>query len=124
MCSAMNQFEQIKEEVLLLVYSARYQRQRPHEVEKILSKKLGVSLFIVKEALEDLVEQGELVFTYRDPCSYIEVPSAGGIRGVHSMKVVVDENGEPWICEAGVDPSQNLAEQGGWRHKKMVFTRR
>ena len=120
----MNQFDQIKEEVLFLVSSAKYQRMRPHEVEKNLSKKLGVSLFMVKEALEDLVEQRELVFTYRDPSSYVEVPSAGGLPGAHPMKVVMDDNGEPWICEADVDPSQNLAEQGGWRYKKMAYSRR
>jgi hypothetical protein len=41
---------------------------------KALHSKLGVHSFTVQEALKDLVKEGAVVFTYRDPCSYLEYP--------------------------------------------------
>jgi len=35
-------------------------------------------LFTTQQALNDLVREGELVFTYRDPCSYVEMPESVG----------------------------------------------
>jgi hypothetical protein len=43
-----------------------------------LSHKLGISSFVVNEAIEELVEAGELVYTYRDPDSYVEILLATG----------------------------------------------
>jgi len=31
------------------------------------------------------------------------------------MKVVVDGEGSPWICDCDVDPSKDLAAQGCWQ---------
>ncbi len=39
------------------------------------------------------------------------------------MKVVVDEEGSPWLCDDDVDPHRNLASQGCWRCGDMAFTR-
>jgi hypothetical protein len=34
------------------------------------------------------------------------------------MKVVVDGQGSPWICDCDVDPSKDLAAQGCWQLKE------
>jgi DNA-binding GntR family transcriptional regulator len=70
-----NEFERLKDEILALVSAAPGQRLRPHEVEKGLAHKLGVSLYTVQQAIRDLVEEGRLIFTYRDPTSYVEMPA-------------------------------------------------
>ena len=36
----------------------------------------------------------------------------------HPMKVVVDGEGSPWICDWEVDPSKDLAAQGCWQLKE------
>ena len=68
-------FQRLKDEVLALVSGAPNQRLRPHEVGKGLAHKLGVSMRTVQEAVKDLAKDGQLVFTYRDPTSYIEIPA-------------------------------------------------
>jgi hypothetical protein len=39
------------------------------------------------------------------------------------MRVVEDENGCRWLCDAGVDENKNLKEQGCWRCGDLAFTR-
>jgi len=39
------------------------------------------------------------------------------------MKVVVAEDGDTWLCDAKVDESRNLREQGCWRCGEIPFTR-
>ena len=39
------------------------------------------------------------------------------------MKVVVDRDGCRWLCDAGVDESRDLKEQGCWRCGDLAFTR-
>ena len=34
-----------------------------------------------------------------------------------SMKVLVDGEGNPWICDCEADPSRDLAEEGCWQHR-------
>ena len=72
----MNEFERIKETIIKLVINAGHQRLRPHEVEKTVEKELGSSIFTVQAAIKDLGDDRKLVFTYRDPCSYVEIPGA------------------------------------------------
>lgn len=119
----MNEFGQIKDEIMVQVIGASNHRVRPHEVEKSLSKRLGVSAFTVREAVKDLVEEGELTFTYRDPCSYVEIPPIEPHHAARPMEVVVDADGERWICDSGVDRSQDLAAQGCWSCGDLAFTR-
>jgi len=73
----MNQYRRLKEETLHLVSDASDQRLRPHEAARILSHTLGVSWWTVQQAFRDLVEEGELVYTYRDPTSFLERSSHG-----------------------------------------------
>jgi DNA-binding GntR family transcriptional regulator len=70
-----NELERLKDEIVALVSAAPNQRLRPHEMEKDLAHKLGISIFAVQEAVRALAEEGRLVFTYRDPCSYVEIPA-------------------------------------------------
>jgi hypothetical protein len=39
------------------------------------------------------------------------------------MKVVVADNGCTWLCDANVDESKDLDEQGCWRCAEVPFTR-
>jgi len=70
----MNRFEQIKAEIMEMVFNSEYHRLRPHEIEKSLFLKMDVHSYTAKEALEELIKEGVLVYTYRDPCSYVEYP--------------------------------------------------
>jgi len=111
--------DQLIGEIMVMVSGARDQRLRPHEIQKVLAVKYAVPLSSVKRALESLVEREKLVFTYRDPCSFVEIPCADVNSGVRSLKVVVDDDGESWICDADVDPSMDLPEMGCWRCKDL-----
>jgi len=39
------------------------------------------------------------------------------------MKVVMNGEGSPWICDCEVDPSKNLAAQGCWQLEEDGSTR-
>ena len=119
----MNEFEGIKDEIMVQMIGATNHRLRPHEVEKSLSERLGISAFTAREAVKGLVKEGELVFTYRDPCSYLEIPPVEAHHAARPMAVVTDAHGESWICDAGVDRSGDLAGQGCWACGDLPFTR-
>ena len=114
----MTQSEQIKNKIMDLVTATEDQRQRPHSVVMTVSSILEVPIFRVKKVLENLVKERKLVFTYRDPCSYVEMPFKDVSRGAPPTKVVVDGEGNPWICAQDVDPSEDLAAQGCWQLEK------
>jgi hypothetical protein len=111
----MTQSEQISKEIMEMVITSENQRQRPHSVVRTVSDNLGVPMFRVKEALEALLKERKLVFTYRDPCSFIELPLNDPARGSRPLRVVVDSKGNPWICPRDVNSSRDLAEQGCWQ---------
>ena len=114
----MSQSVQIKKRIMEMVITAENQRQRPYSVLRTVSDRMEVPMFRVKKALEDLLKARKLVFTYRDPCSFVEIPINDIPRGSRPMKVVVDGKGNPWICDHGVDPSKDLGEQGCWQLRK------
>lgn len=72
-----NDFDRLKEEIVALISAAPNQRLRPHEVGKGLAHKLEISRHTVREAIRTLTVEGRLVFTYRDPCSFVEVTPLG-----------------------------------------------
>jgi hypothetical protein len=111
----MTQSEQIRKKIMELVTAAEDQRQRPHSVVMTVSSDLEVPIFRVKKVLENLVKERKLIFTYRDPCSFVEMPLKDVSRGAPPMKVVVDDKGNPWICAHNVDPSKDLVAQGCWQ---------
>jgi len=71
----MDSLKLTKEQIMKMVSGAGNQRIRPFVLEKFLSKEMGVSIPAVKKALKDLIQEERLVFTYRDPCSYVEIPA-------------------------------------------------
>jgi DNA-binding GntR family transcriptional regulator len=73
----MNEYKSLKEEILRLVSEASDQRLRPHDLEKTFSRRPGLSTHTVQQAIRDLVEDGKLAYTYRDPASYIELAERG-----------------------------------------------
>ncbi len=70
----MNQFDHIKLEIMKMMRTATNRRLRPHEIEKALYRKMGIHYFTAQGALDDLVKEEKLVFTYWDPESFVEFP--------------------------------------------------
>jgi hypothetical protein len=118
----MNAHEETKERIMEAVWGAQNQRIRPIDLEKKLEQEHGLAPSTIKGELKELVDEGELVFTYRDPCSYVEIPVEENHHAARPMKVVADKSGEYWICDNQVDPSGNLLEQGCWRCGDLAFT--
>jgi hypothetical protein len=114
----MSQVKQIREKILEMVKAAKSQRLSPLEVIRHLSTEFGVSMFMVRGVLNDLIRERKLVFTYRDPCTYVEIPCQDWPSRSRPMKVLVDDQGDPWICDCDVDPSKDLAQQGCWQVKE------
>lgn len=119
----MTQLQQMEEAIMEQVTHADHNRIRPHQAEYAVAAKFGVTTHTVREAVYDLVEQGELVFAYHDPCHYLEIPTAETHHAARPMRVINDSEGEPWICDANVDPSGDLEGQGCWRCGDLAFTR-
>jgi hypothetical protein len=44
-------------------------------------------------------------------------------RAARPMKVVEDSDGCRWLCDADVDESEDLKDQGCWRCEELPFTR-
>lgn len=44
-------------------------------------------------------------------------------KAARPMKVVIDEDGCTWLCDAEIDESGDLKEQGCWNCKDVAFTR-
>jgi len=118
----MNASEEIRERIMKAVVGAPDQRLRPIDLGKQLHQEHGMAPSTVKDVVNELVDDGELVYTYRDPCSYVEIPVAESHHAARPMKVIPDKSGEYWICDANVDPSGDLAEQGCWRCGDLAFT--
>ena len=72
-----SEYQYVKTEILTSLSGVSDHRLRPHDLQRTLSHKLGVPMHTVRQAVHDLVADGKLVYTYRDPMSYIEI--AGGL---------------------------------------------
>jgi len=119
----MSQVKQIREKILEMVKANKNQRRSPYEVIRRLSTEFGVSMFMVRGALNDLIRERKLVFTYRDPFTYVEIPCQDWPSKSRPMKVLVDDQGGPWICDCDVDPSKDLAQQGCWQVREEDCSR-
>ncbi len=111
----MSQAEQIRKKILEVVIASEVQRQNPNEVIRSLSAEFKVAMYQVREALNDLIRERKLVCTYRGPFTYVEIPCKDRPNGSRPMRVIVDDKGDPWICDFDVDPSIDLAAQGCWQ---------
>ena len=119
----MSQSGQIRKKIMEVVTAAEDQRQRPHSLVMTVSSDLEVPIFRVKKVLENLLKERKLVFTYRDPCSFIELPLNDPARDSRPLKVVVDSKGNPWICPRDVNASRDLDEQGCWQVREEDISR-
>lgn len=70
----MDQPLQMRNHILDMIADAKEQRFRPIELKRILENKYQYSMFSVQKTLNDMVRNGDLIFTYRDPCNYVEIP--------------------------------------------------
>jgi hypothetical protein len=118
----MNAHEETKERIMEAVWNAENQRMRPIDLEKKLEHEHGLTLWWIKDAVNELVDEGQLVYTYRDPCSYVEIPIEEGHHAARPMKVIPDKRGEYWICDNDADPTGDLAKEGCWRCGDLAFT--
>jgi hypothetical protein len=118
----MNAREETRERILEAVWEAPNQRIRPVNLEKKLEHEHGLALSAIKDVLKELVDEGELVLTYRDPCSYVEIPFEESHHAARPMKVIPNKSGEYFICDDDADPSGDLLEQGCWRCGDLPFT--
>lgn len=111
----MTQDDWIRNKILEMVKANKRQRQSPKEVIGSLCAELDVSMSLVRAALNDLVNERKLVFTYRGGYTYVEIPCTDLPSGSPRVKVVMDDKGNPWICDCDVDPYADLAAQGCWQ---------
>ncbi len=71
----MKLIDQIKERILQHVSGTPAGRIRPRDLDRSVSRETEASTAQVKQALNELMREEKLVFTYRDPCSYVEFPA-------------------------------------------------
>ena len=67
--------QEVVSRILSVVSSAPNKRIRPIDLERVLLDEGAPSKETIKEALSGLMLAGELVYTYRDPCSFVELPA-------------------------------------------------
>jgi hypothetical protein len=72
----MHTIGQLKSRVLDVVSKAPDRRIRPIDLERTILGEGESSKTVLKKALHALVEAKRLVYTYRDPCSFLELPTA------------------------------------------------
>ncbi len=121
-----NEYDVLKERIMELVANSKEQRLRPIHATQTITRERDASAFEVNAALKDLIEEGELVYSYRDPCSYVEIP-CNGCDGKHHaarpMHVVTDGSGNRWLCDANVEPGGYLPDGSCWECGSLNFTR-
>ena len=118
----MHGHELTKKWILDAVWEAQSQRIRPIELERIMGEEHDMGPRTVKIAVQDLIYDGELEFTYYDPCSYVAIAGSERHRAARPLKVIPDWNGEYFICDSNVDPNGDLEKQGGWRCGDLAFS--
>ena len=118
-------YEKIRNDIWDIVMHSEGMRVRPNELEKAVSHKYAVDRRAARGILKGLLDEETLVFSYRDPCSFIEIPHARPHKPARPMEIVRDKNGYCWLCDKGVDPKKDLGEQGCWQcgGLEMPFTR-
>lgn len=47
---------------------------------------------------------------------------AGAQQAARPMKVIVDDSGCPWLCDAKANPREDLKSQGCWRCSDVTIT--
>ncbi len=119
----MNDFQRAQVFIMAELAGAPAHRARPRDLEKRLSARLGLSPVVVRGAMRELVEDGELCYTYRDPDSFVELAPVQPHGPARPMKVVTDAQGNSWLCDADADPAIPPSAQGCWNCGELAFTR-
>jgi hypothetical protein len=117
---------QLRENLMQLVSSSPHQRVRPTDAKQTLGQETGISRIAINAVLKKLVDDGDLVYSYRDPCSYVEIPCngcEGGHRAARPMQVVADAEGNRWLCDDDADLGDGLPGQSCWECDGQSFTR-
>jgi hypothetical protein len=70
----MRRIDQIKARIIDLVSRDANRRMRAYEIEQKIRLQLGDDSITIKEALADLIEKDELVFSYRGPYGVVLIP--------------------------------------------------
>jgi hypothetical protein len=83
----MNTREETRTKIMEIVSGALNQRIRPFELERKLEREHSLALSTIKHALRELVDARELVYTYRDPCTYVEIPVTESARAERPLTV-------------------------------------
>jgi len=84
----MNAHEETRKRIMEAVWETPNRRIRPIDLEQKLKQEHGFAFSTIKNALKELVGEGALVFTYRDPCSYVEIPVEESHHAARPMKVI------------------------------------
>ena len=66
--------QEIEDAIVAMVREARAERLRPRELFKLLGEQHGLTWSAARRALSPLLHDQRLVYTYRDPCSFVELP--------------------------------------------------
>ena len=122
----MKEHEKHRERIMELVASAPNQRMRPSDISRHLAQESRLSAHDVTRIIREIIEEGDLEYTYRDPCSYVEIPCngcEGGHRAARPMKVVMDSEGSPWLCDKAFDETDGLLAENCWDCGEIPFTR-
>ncbi len=67
--------KQIKTRIMAIVSGASKHRIRPIDLERALVDEGEESKTAIKRALAELVQERKVVYSYRDPCSFVELPA-------------------------------------------------
>jgi hypothetical protein len=100
----MDAFKWIKDEIMALVSGTSAQRLLQDDLEKEMSAKLEIHRSTTREALTELIGEGELVFMFRDNQSYLEIPVLKNRKRKPPIDAASDLDvlGRPWtILEHG-----------------------
>jgi len=122
----MNEYKMHRERVMELIASAPNQRMRPIDLTQQLAQESGLSAIVTNEIITDLVEEKDLVYTFRDFCAYVEIPCngcEGGHQAARPMKVVMDSKGFPWLCDKDFEGTEALLAKNCWDCGDLPFTR-
>ena len=118
----MNAHKDIKERIMEAVWGAENHRMRPIDLDKELDQEHGLLLSAIKDAVNELVNERQLVRRYHDLWTYVEIPVEESHHAARPMKVIPNKSGEYFICDDDADPSGDLLEQGCWRCGDLAFT--
>ncbi len=77
----MTGYETQRERLIELVATAKNQRLMPGEASRKLANALGLTTWGANEIIKRTIAEGALVYAYREPISYVELPRTAVAAG-------------------------------------------